>query len=677
MKKLLIFALIFVLGLMSVNAYNYNFISNYTSSNYCYQESTNESNQMGTDGNCYLNYTGKYYFGNISNSFLYLNYSKPLGSNSSLWQVSHGYTHFGIGGYIPYNISLPLSCFNIQPIQLRIFSSTNNGGHSNSYPQCYNNSNWILIGDNYTGIGHSGGASSDSGYNMVDGEWITTAEFNTAYNKWTSDFIVDSTSGITEEAMYWIGNLYYNHSINYSFISSSGVFGESSDVILNLTKGSNQSYSQATLIYNGVSYSGVSADYGSYVLFDVSKLNSAINNFSYYWNVSLIDYGNVFNFSTVNGSHVVSGNNVSFSIYNINTSILLAQNVSITMVGQSGSYYKFVTSNGTFFNDSIKSDSYVITFATSGFSNVVLNKVVSGGSGNVSVYFNGNVQNYLVIVQDITSLKGVANATVTLSQNVNGNVVVYSQLITDYSGSASFYLDSTVTYSMVVIAGGYDVFTGYFTPSTATNYVRLTQKGSSFKSVFDDVYYQTSTSNDGSLITFRMVINSLSSSLKYFYVDTVYLGVDELDYHVASTGGVASVTFPFNDSQTQFNVSYAFGSSLGNYSTMISYYISSASINASVEANSTSNGTLSTGMFGGIQNTSNQSITKGFFGIFLIMALAVFGLKFADNNVSAGLFMGGVGIGVCMGFALLPLTFCWIGLGVIGIILMSKNMEFV
>ena len=151
-------------------AFIYNFIaSNKIDSGFCYQESANESNQTGIDGDCSLNYTGKYSWTNLTGGcwltpentndgnwstsgagaftpcegphFFYINYTKPLNAlSSSLWQVKAVSTFT--------NESILDSCWDYNPTKLLLrigspFSGTSAGS------SCYSGS-WIQIA-NYGG----------------------------------------------------------------------------------------------------------------------------------------------------------------------------------------------------------------------------------------------------------------------------------------------------------------------------------------------------------------------------------------------------------------------------------------------------------------------------------------------------------------------------------------------
>lgn len=316
-----------------------------------------------------------------------------------------------------------------------------------------------------------------------------------------------------------------------------------------------------------------------------------------------------------------------------------------------------------------------------GYSDITYFLTTSSGVHNIlNIYFDGSVSQFLFKTYDYQTLQAVPNITITMNQNINGSIVTYAQLITDVFGLANFYLDSSVEYYMVAVGNDvngnpYDVFTGKVTPSSLASSpynIYLTQSGSQFRSVFDDVNYQTSSSFDGSNVTVNMFINSLSGSLSYFSLGTVYNGVSYLDnVSVSPSGGVASIIFPFNFSISDFNVTFIFSSSLGYHSFVSLYHIN----NESIIANTTTNGTMSSGMFNDVKSLPNTSVTKGFFGVFIIIFLAIIGYRMSGGVVNAGLFLGGVGTGISWYYYLLPSTYCLISLLLFGIIFLSNSSD--
>ena len=135
----------------------------YGDDNFCYQESTNISNQTGIDGDCNLDYSGTYsssgVFTDWDNSidgnwstfglassvsdwrYSYVNYTKPLGAtNESKWVVKSLVTE-GLG----VNISISQTCWDYNSTALLLRSKSNRFQDEavefrNVYWQCYDGS---------------------------------------------------------------------------------------------------------------------------------------------------------------------------------------------------------------------------------------------------------------------------------------------------------------------------------------------------------------------------------------------------------------------------------------------------------------------------------------------------------------------------------------------------------
>jgi hypothetical protein len=168
----------------------------------CYQESANESNQVGTDEDCGLNYSGIY---NIDKEIFYINYTKPTNSVGASWRIK--YTSANTD-----TLNIPESCYdyNANNIELRINATVIPGGLIPDYvvsAQCYNSS-WIEI-FNYS-VDDITFHEPSSKHFVFDGIW------NTFYNGSTYNLVFydgsnyvwsasygDLILGVSEEAIIW------------------------------------------------------------------------------------------------------------------------------------------------------------------------------------------------------------------------------------------------------------------------------------------------------------------------------------------------------------------------------------------------------------------------------------------------------------------------------------------
>ena len=238
----------------------------------CYQESANVSNQVGTDGNCGLNYTGNYYMtgtntggawdgnwnttdGNNGYYSFYINYSKPLNIYSAygaIWQVKR-ITNGGLSS-VTSNNTIPTSCFNNDSqihLKLRTFFS----GFSNHLEySCLNSSGYSVFIPDYTDISCGVGEGC-----------------------------------IYEEGIYWIMPplLENNQTFNSQVISTTN-----NNFLINLNyDSSNYSISFVNLIYNNTIYTG-SQSYSSgnniiYFANTTAPIVASSKNISFYWNIGL------------------------------------------------------------------------------------------------------------------------------------------------------------------------------------------------------------------------------------------------------------------------------------------------------------------------------------------------------------------------------------------------------
>jgi hypothetical protein len=105
--------------------------------------------------------------------YLYLVYHKPDGASAAVWRVKYG-------GLDPYEIELPVACWNADPedLQLRLYSNSNDGaGHSVSWPECYDGTSWNVVGQKQIDTYGGSGTEQDPPTLMTDGNWDT-------YNVW-------------------------------------------------------------------------------------------------------------------------------------------------------------------------------------------------------------------------------------------------------------------------------------------------------------------------------------------------------------------------------------------------------------------------------------------------------------------------------------------------------------
>lgn len=195
------------------------FSSPYTT---CYQETANQS--TAGDGNCGLDYSGKYYIDSSDYSNMnYTTFSKAIGA---IWQVKHGNST----NAIPYNVTIPTGCWN-PTIALRFYTSQISGGSISSYGQCYNytSGSYVTITNVYTSTRSSGETKWQEGTGReFDGNWSSWGSAPFTYELYDIDR--DYNTNFYEEAMIWNNPVALN--TNYQTIFNSVNPGETKHVWL-------------------------------------------------------------------------------------------------------------------------------------------------------------------------------------------------------------------------------------------------------------------------------------------------------------------------------------------------------------------------------------------------------------------------------------------------------------
>jgi hypothetical protein len=201
-------------------------------------------------------------------------------------------------------------------------------------------------------------------------------------------------------------------------------------------------------------------------LFTQEVTNSAIGNLSFFFNVSLTDYGNVFNFTTVNGSHVVNGLNLFLNFYDSQTptTLLSTVNVSFNLVFSNSSNYS--TSSGQYNFSNISSGVYIINSFAEGYAdNTKYFTLNSSISSIVNVYLVNLSESTLfkIIVRDQND-DIVPSVIVRLEQEfVNSSL---GECETNDEGECFLYIDEGVSnkYRFIIIQGGVFIKTTSYAP---------------------------------------------------------------------------------------------------------------------------------------------------------------------------------------------------------------------
>ena len=194
------------------------------SAEFCYQESANVSNQTGIDGNCGLNYSGKYKIDIPSDSvYFYINYSYPITANLS------SYIRIKYDDIKNNNFTIPASCYYRNVTQFLFRTDIGCDGHticSNVY--CKNSTGWQFFNGSYS-FSDSGSSYNPAGdselFYPFDGNWNTylTGYYGTVQYPCSGG---NCAGNLYEEGVYW------NVCINNWILNSTSCNG----IIQNYTK---------------------------------------------------------------------------------------------------------------------------------------------------------------------------------------------------------------------------------------------------------------------------------------------------------------------------------------------------------------------------------------------------------------------------------------------------------
>lgn len=507
-KKILILGFVFLIGLMSVNAYQYNFTSSYF--NNCYQETATTAVDCGGVS------TGAY---QVTTNYFYINYTLPYNfiNYNTTWKTKHGLLN-------PYFSKIPDECIYNNSVRLRFYSDCSGGltKIGESYGECYyNNNTWnritldsVLVGDN-AGCGSASGGSNTY---LYDGDFNTLRVYSSG--SWTNELTLNPTQEITyaviyEEGINWTGNISYNKTINYSLSAPDVASGDVKVISINLSKSTNQSYNSAVLVYNGVVYSSpVLIDYGTLVSYTQTIINNTFGNFSYYWNISLNDYGNTFNFTTVNGSQLVSGLTANLTFIDSATNTIMnAKNVSFKIIGTIQNNYSTTTGNYNLTN--LSSGTYTIISNSQNYlqNDYIFSIDSSTNNPNINIYLTPNsTQTYYILftVIDKLSRQPLQGAVVTIQHYINNAWVTEQIYTTDFNGRGQGYFILNTDYYNFVITYQGIVYSGVLNSDT-------NKKIMFYQDYVDGLGIEINTAQTNYINTVQS-INSAQTGLKYVSV---------------------------------------------------------------------------------------------------------------------------------------------------------------
>jgi hypothetical protein len=326
-----------------------------TSGGWCYQESTNVSNQGGLDGSCGLNYTGNYswsgswgnptntYDGDWStyshtsncgyNSYLYSNYRAPSNVSSALVQFKYQQSDFS--GLTYLNYTLPSQCLNsIVQLRLREWETECNCDYYAPYMielACYGTSSWVQVFYNESKTCNTGQLLFEEAI------WWNITPTSNSFSKYIINVsslpnLIETTSNISTALLNAPGvytvNITVNDTSNNKFSSQSTFNLTLYTVNINIISPTNAQVFSGYTPYNlSVLYTAIPSN----VVIDKCFVNGALINGCANTTILVNSYGQ----STIN----ITVNDTDGNLYSDQHIYTLAQPPTIALVSPNKSSY--------------------------------------------------------------------------------------------------------------------------------------------------------------------------------------------------------------------------------------------------------------------------------------------------------------------------------------------------
>lgn len=134
--------------------------------------------------------------------YYFVTYYKPTGAVAARWLVKHG-------NLAPYDFDIPSACWNEDPTKLvlRLYSNSNNGhGGAESWPECFDGTNWVQVG-NMTNEVYGGSGTNSTPQLMTDSDWDTYSVWNEigpTRSSWQTSYTKEAPRWYEEAILWWL-----------------------------------------------------------------------------------------------------------------------------------------------------------------------------------------------------------------------------------------------------------------------------------------------------------------------------------------------------------------------------------------------------------------------------------------------------------------------------------------
>jgi len=235
-------------------------------------------------------------------------------------------------------------------------------------------------------------------------------------------------------------------------------------------------------------------------------------------------------------------NSIKFNIYDLTPTLpsLMNQTVNITLKGDTITK-TLIVENGTGLVTNLNTDTYKIIAKTSEYDDTIIYLTLTGYTHiNLSMYMSKSKVEKEFITHDSSNNEVVSDVILTFTQNINGSYVTIGQLLTDFSGYGSIYLNPSTTYTFSAVHNDYDTFVGDVTPTQDSYTIDLrligggTYESSLGKVTISKLFTRPINSSEANV---TLTIFSLDDpgTLEFYGFNFTYRGTN---YFVNQTGSV-------------------------------------------------------------------------------------------------------------------------------------------
>ena len=340
-------------------------------------------------------------------------------------------------------------------------------------------------------------------------------------------------------------------------------------------------------------------------------------------------------------------NTVNFNAFDVETNELLNQNVNVSIINGPEDRQKS-EKNGSILIQDLLTGSYTARFESADFATQDLFFTVKNRSyQEIDLYLDKTSTTIFFTVRD-TLRDPVDNAVMTMKTKINGSNVLIGQRNTDFSGTASFSLNPSRTYTFTVVKDGFSTFEGTLTPTLTEYTVTLSEVGTGkYVNPFGDFEYRTNITVENGTWTWRWATNSEDNRINSQSYNFEYSGETYEGSSSSSSGDSFVETGEVTSQQDRITVNYTVDSLSGK-----SNFRETFSLRNQFP------------VFEGFTDIGGETgVVTGAFIAIIITSLFVVVTTISVGSVSSGAYVGAAMLGFFAAFRFLPVSVTLISIG--------------